>query len=72
LECGGSTPLSFFGLSLFGLVESVPAGAEKQEVKRKKESGVEPPHSKGPSCLALEPEKVIHPCRSAAGPFDYG
>jgi len=35
LECGGSTPLSFFRLS----------------AREKKESGVEPPHSKRPLVL---------------------
>jgi hypothetical protein len=58
LECGGSTPLSFFAyfdvalecggstpLSFFAFPER-RAGLRENKEKAKKESGVEPPHSK--------------------------
>src|ERR1043165_2383307 len=38
LECGGSTPLSFFSFAY--------GGVQRRKKERKKESGVKPPHSK--------------------------
>jgi hypothetical protein len=52
LECGGSTPLSFFGFCF--------------SKEKKKESGVEPPHSKVPKTRGtpVRRARVSKECRT--------
>jgi len=60
LECGGSTPLSFFGVRRLDAAFFLWSAAARRRFlsfcfgqEKKKESGVEPPHSKSPTPAPL-------------------
>src|SRR5690242_2564744 len=69
LECGGSTPLSFFGRLLAFLSAPLPDRREKTDKERTKESGVEPPHSKDRQKTKESDVGPPHSARRTAGYF---